>query len=181
MPRARNKEDLLKFAAENFNKLNEIIDGMSEPQLNTEFNFSSLNKPEAHWSRDKNVRDILIHLYEWHQLMLAFIKNNAKCSDAKSAIQFLPPEYTWKTYGIMNQALWERHQTTSLATARKQLNKSHEQVMKLAESFTEEQLFTKKFYKWTGTTDLGSYFVSTTASHYDWAIKKLKLHCKMVK
>ena len=29
-----------------------------------------------------------------------------------------------------------------------------------------------------GGTVLGSYFVSTTSSHYDWAIKKLKAHRK---
>ena len=33
-------------------------------------------------------------------------------------------------------------------------------------------------YQWTGTTDLGAYFVSTCSSHYEWAIKKIKAHCK---
>nr|WP_290438624.1 ClbS/DfsB family four-helix bundle protein [Streptococcus salivarius] len=28
---------------------------------------------------------------------------------------------------------------------------------------------------------LGSYFVSTTSSHYDWAMKKLKAHQKNCK
>ena len=39
-------------------------------------------------------------------------------------------------------------------------------------------LFTKKYYNWMGTTDLGAYFVSTCSSHYEWAIKKIKAHCK---
>ena len=47
--------------------------------------------------------------------------------------------------------------------------------------YSNEELFTKKYFNWTGTTDLGSYFVSTTSSHYDWAIKKIKSHCKKVK
>jgi len=56
MPRARNKEDLLKFAAENYETLLSIISNMTENQLNTEFDFSGdENKKEAHWSRDKNV------------------------------------------------------------------------------------------------------------------------------
>ena len=43
-------------------------------------------KKEAHWSRDKNVRDVLIHLYEWHQLMLKFPKKviqtmNSSCQN----------------------------------------------------------------------------------------------------
>jgi len=181
MPRARNKEDLLKFSSDNYNKLKEIIAGMSENQLNTEFDFSDMEKSGAHWSRDKSLRDILIHLYEWHQLLLSFVKNNAKCTDAKNAIQFLPPEYSWKTYGAMNIMFWKRNQSTPLDVAKKQLDKSHAQVMKLAESYSNEELFTKKYFKWTGTTDLGSYFVSASASHYEWAIKKLRLHCKKVK
>ena len=56
------------------------------------------------------------------------------------------------------------------------LEKSHQEVMNLAESFTNEELFSKGVFQWTGSNALGSYFVSATASHYDWAIKKLKAH-----
>ena len=95
-------------------------------------------------------------------------------------ISFLPPDYSWKTYGAMNVEIWKRHQNTPLITAKQLLQDSHQKVMSMADKFTNEELFTKKYFPWTGTTDLGSYFVSTTASHYDWAIKKIKLHCKKV-
>ena len=42
-------------------------------------------------------------------------------------------------------------------------------------------LSSKCVYKWVGGSTLGSYFVSATASHYDWAIKKLKAHQKKCK
>jgi hypothetical protein len=58
------------------------------------------------------------------------------------------------------------------------MSEGHREVLKLIESFTNEELFTKKYYSWTGTTSLGSYAVSSTSSHYDWAIKKLKQHIK---
>ena len=181
MPRARNKADLLKSAQNNYTILMDMISKMSENQLNTPFDFSGdASKKEAHWSRDKNVRDVLIHLYEWHQLMLKFIENNAGKTDSKTAISFLPSEYSWKTYGAMNVMFWNRHQKTSLDSAKQMLADSHKKTMALAEKFSDEELFTKKYFPWTGTTDLGSYFVSTTASHYDWAIKKIKLHCKKV-
>lgn len=35
--------------------------------------------------------------------------------------------------------------------------------------------------KWVGGSTLGSYFVSCTSSHYDWAMKKLKAHQKNCK
>ncbi|MEL3905435.1 MAG: ClbS/DfsB family four-helix bundle protein [Treponema sp.] len=146
--------------------------------MNTPFDFSDdEKKKEAHWSRDKNVRDVLIHLYEWHQLMIQFIEHN---SSGHSVMPFLPSEYSWKTYGQMNQMFWRQHQNTSFEHAKALLEKSHHDVMALIEKYSNEELFTKQYFAWTGTTDLGSYFVSTTSSHYDWAIKKIRLHCKKV-
>ncbi len=177
MPRPTTKEDLLKAANENYSKLMDFIDGMTEQELSTPFDFSDQpNKKEAHWSRDKNVRDVLIHLYEWHKLMLQFPKNNAKTADKKEAIAFLPPEYTWKTYGAMNVMFWKRNQDTTLEDAKEMLAKSHADVIKLIEKYSNEELFKEKYFCWTGNAPLGSYCVSTTSSHYDWALKKLKAH-----
>ena len=67
MPRPKTKEDFIIAAKENYKKLNTIILKMSGEELNTPFDFSKdEKKKEAHWKRDKNLRDILIHLYEWH-------------------------------------------------------------------------------------------------------------------
>ena len=179
MPRPRNKEDLLTAAKENYSKLMDFIASMSEVEMNTPFDFSSdEGKKEAHWSRDKNLRDVLIHLYEWQKLLLKFVENNAGKTDAKTAIAFLPSEYSWKSYGAMNVMFWNRNQSTSLEDAKKNLEKTHAQLLSLIEKYSNEELFTKKHFAWTGGTDLGSYFVSTTSSHYDWALKKLKAHRK---
>ncbi|KEQ37045.1 hypothetical protein SK137_1046 [Streptococcus mitis] len=48
----------------------------------------------------------------------------------------------------------------------------------MIEVFSNDELFTKGVYKWTGGTSLGSYFISSTSSHYGWALKKLKAHQK---
>ncbi|MCR4939276.1 MAG: ClbS/DfsB family four-helix bundle protein [Treponemataceae bacterium] len=179
MPRPKTKDDLLAAAKENYEALIKMIDGLSEKELNTPFDFSDQpSKKEAHWSRDKNVRDLLIHLYEWHQLLLKFPKNNKGVSDKKSAIAFLPAEYSWKTYGAMNQMLWERHQSTSLEDARKMFAESHAATMKLIESYSNEELFMPKHFAWTGNAALGDYCVSNTSSHYAWAMKKIKAHKK---
>ena len=73
---------------------------------------------------------------------------------------------------------WKKHQPTSLEDAKIMFQQSHNEVMKLAETFSNEELFSKGVYKWVGGSTLGSYFVSATASHYDWAMKKLKAHRK---
>ena len=81
----------------------------------------------------------------------------------------------------MNVEFWKKHQNTSLEDATDMLHKSHNEVLELAETFSNEELFSKGVYKWTGGSTLGSYFVSATSSHYEWAMKKLKAHQKNVR
>ena len=178
MPRPKTKEDLMTSAKENYEKLNAIISKMSEEELNTPFDFSKdEKKKEAHWRRDKNLRDVLIHLYEWHQLILNWVNSN-KNGEEKA---FLPQPYNWKTYGEMNVEFFKKHQDTPLQKAKEMLKQSHIKVLDLAETFTNDELFSKGTYEWVGGSVLGSYFVSVTSSHYDWAIKKLKAHQKNCK
>ena len=178
MARARSKEELIINAKESYYKLMKLISELTEKELNTEFDFSDdEKKKEAHWKRDKNLRDILTHLYEWHQLILNWVHSNQKGEEKP----FLPEPYNWKTYGDMNVEFWKKHQNTSLEDATKMFHKSHSDVLALAEKFTDEELFSKGVYKWVGGSVLGSYFVSATASHYDWAMKKIKAHQKNCK
>ena len=178
MARPKTKENLMIAAKENFEKLNTLISKMSDKELTTPFDFSKdEKKKEAHWKRDKNLRDVLIHLYEWHQLILNWVESNQKGEEKP----FLPEPYNWRTYGDMNVEFWKKHQNISLEDATRNLEKSHKDVLELAEKFTNEELFSRKIYKWVGGSTLGSYFVSTTSSHYDWAIKKLKAHQKNCK
>ncbi len=81
----------------------------------------------------------------------------------------------------MNVAFWKKHQKTYLEEATRLLVQSHKEVLELMEVFSNDELFIKGVYKWTGGTSLGSYFVSSTSSHYDWALKKLKAHRKNCK
>ena len=94
---------------------------------------------------------------------------------------FLPQPYNWKTYPGMNVEFWEKHQETTFDQAREMLKESHREVMEQIDSFTNEELFEKKHFDWTGSTNVGSYCVSTTSSHYDWAMKKIKKHIKTCK
>ncbi|PIE80816.1 MAG: hypothetical protein CSA15_01410, partial [Candidatus Delongbacteria bacterium] len=171
-------KDLLEASKSNFEKLNELINNLSEEEFNTEFDFSDdIKKKEAHWSRDKNIRDILVHLYEWHQLAINWINRNRE----GESVNFLPEPYSFKNYGEMNVKFWEKHQKTPYEKALTMVADSHRKVMKIIDTFTDEELFTKKHFSWTGTTSLGSYLISSTSSHYDWGIKKIKAHKKNIK
>lgn len=77
MGRPATKTDLLTAAAANYEKLNTLVSGLTEKELSTPFDFSGdEKKKEAHWKRDKNLRDIFIHLYEWHLLLLNWVSSN---------------------------------------------------------------------------------------------------------
>ncbi len=115
-----------------------------------------------------------MHLYEWHQLLLTWVQANQRGDNWP----FIPKPYNWKTYGDMNVAFWKKHQETQLDEAKSMLAESHAKVMALAETFSNEELFSKGAFPWVGGSTLGSYFVSNTSSHYDWAMKKLKAHKK---
>lgn len=178
MARPTSKKDLIEAASTNYEKLWKLIDTMTEKELNTEFNFlDDTKKKEAHWGRDKNLRDILIHLYEWHQLLLNWVNSNTKGNN----IAFLPKPYNWKTYGEMNVEFWKKHQKTELETSKNIFKNSHKEVLSTIENFSNEELFSKGIFNWTGTTTLGSYCVSATSSHYNWAMKKLRAHIKKLK
>ncbi len=178
MARPSTKKDLIDLSNANFEKLLKLIENLSQKEFNTEFDFSDNPKlKEAHWSRDKNVRDVLVHLYEWHNLLIYWIEENQKGIKR----DFLPSPYTWKNYQEMNIKFWDKHQKTSSEKSLEMLKNSHKVVMDLINSFTNEELFTKKYFSWTGTTSLGSYCVSSTSSHYDWAIKKINKHKNIIK
>lgn len=177
MGRPTTKSDLISIATSNYEKMKLLISSLTEKELSTPFDFMGDDKKkEAHWRRDKNLRDVLIHLYEWHQLLLQWVQSNEKGESRP----FIPEPYNWKTYGDMNIEFWKKHQNTTLEEATELLNISHEEVINLAETFSNDELFSKGVYKWVGGSTLGSYFVSATASHYDWAIRKLKAHQRNV-
>lgn len=173
MPRPTTKAELITAAEEKYKALLSLIDSLNEKELATAFDFSAdPKKKEAHWKRDKNLRDILIHLYEWQRLLLDWIATN-QSGERKP---FLPEPYNWRNYGQMNQVFWEKHQQTSLEEAKELLHTNQTEVLAFAQQFSNEELFTKGAFDWVGGTTLGSYFISATSSHYDWAMKKIKAH-----
>ena len=174
MPRPTTKQELIAKSVERFHCLWSLIDSIDDKNQNANFNFSENIGKEAHWKRDKNIRDVLTHLFEWHQLLLIWVNDNQSGKERP----FLPAPYNWKTYGDMNSKFWEKHQHTSFDSSKEMLKESHDKVASLVGNFSDKDLFLKGRMSWVGSSTLGQYFTSVTASHYDWAIKKIKMHIK---
>ena len=171
MSRPTDKKSLLELSETNFNKLLDFINDLPDEIKNKTFKNDELN------DRDKTVSDVICHLHEWHLMMETWYKTGM--SGKKPAI---PAEgYTFQTLPKLNHKIWEKYKGTELKKSITMFKKSHKDVMALIEKHTDDELFTKKKYQWTGTTSLGAYFISATSSHYDWGLKTIKPLKKMVR
>ncbi|TQR31889.1 hypothetical protein DMB92_05780 [Campylobacter sp. MIT 99-7217] len=167
MPRPSNKTELIEASTLEYNKLMSFIDKLDK---NTQI--SPFTYPNAKNVRDKNIRDVLIHLHEWHNLLLNFVKNNL--AQTSQNTPFFPEGYNWRTYAKLNLVFHEKHQNTSLDLSKRLLEQSHKAVLAMLELINEDELFSKGTFKWCKGTALGSYFISSLSSHYIWALKSIK-------
>ena len=170
MARATTKTDLIATSQKNYAQLRELIASFTPTEQEGSFAFSGASLTQAHWERDQNIRDVIAHLYEWQVLLLAWVKAN----QAGASQPFLKAGYNWRNYAGMNEEFWTAHQKDTLEEMLACLDQTHGAVMALAESFSNEELFAKNVFPWVGGTTLGSYFTSNMASHYEWALKKIK-------
>lgn len=170
MPRPVDKSGLLSLGDENFKKLFGFIETLPKEYQTRIYGNNELN------DRDKTIADVICHLHEWHVMMKNWY--DIGMSGKKPAIP--AEDVTWATLPVLNHRIYEKHKGTELADAMALLNKSHKEMIEIIKSHTDDDLFTKKKYVWTGTTSLGAYLVSATSSHYDWALKTIKPIRKLI-
>ncbi|MCB0737322.1 MAG: ClbS/DfsB family four-helix bundle protein [Bacteroidetes bacterium] len=168
MPRPTTKQELLDLSQKNYQKLLNYIDSQPDEKQVADFPVGTLNR---------NVRDVLAHLHEWHNMMQRWYNEGM----AGQNPDIPAVGYTWKTTGDLNREINQQFSATPLPKVRELLENSHQQVVALIEKHTNDELFEKNRYKWTGTTSLGAYLISATSSHYDWALKLIKKSLKGMK
>lgn len=161
MSRPKNKTELLDLSQQNYQKLMDFVDKLSTEQQQAEFVPGIMNR---------NIRDVLAHLHHWHLMMLDWYTVGM----AGDKPDMPAKGYTWKTTPELNRTIWEKYNVVGLTKIRHDFADSFAQLQTIIQSHSNEELFTKKLYKWTGSTSLGSYLVSATSSHYDWGLKLMK-------
>lgn len=161
MSRPQNKTQLLELSQENFQNLNNYIDSFSIEEQNRDFPEGTMNR---------NIRDVIAHLHHWHIMFLDWYEKGMSGKKPD-----MPAKgYTWKTTPELNKEIWVLYQTHSLVSVRKLFQESFDKIQLIITHHSNEELFEKKKFSWTGSTSLGSYLVSATSSHYDWALKLIK-------
>lgn len=131
MARPATKDGLLVAAADRFAKLTSLIGSLPANAMAGEFTFAD---------RDRNVRDVLWHLHTWHEMVIEW----HRVGTIEGSVPAVPGQgYTWKTLPDLNLKVWQRAQVVSLAAAREALAVSHAAVLRLIESHTNEELFSR--------------------------------------
>jgi len=159
MPRPKTKDELLEASQQEFEKLLALVEPLPEEII-------SKGGACEHWS----INDILAHLSAWHEMYLTWYRVEM----AGEKPEMPAPGFTWKTTPELNERIYREYQDAHYQEVLDNLKGSHHKVMEIIRQHTNEELFTKKRYAWTGSTSLGSYTVSSTSSHYDWANKHIK-------
>ncbi len=112
-----------------------------------------------------SVKDLLAHLDAWHELVLAW----ERAGRAGDQVAIPAPGLTWAQTPQLNDGIWRRTRGDSWDDVMARLVASHAAIRTVVASYSEDDLFTKRRFAWTGSTSVGSYAVSATTSHYDWA------------
>lgn len=118
------------------------------------------------------VKDILTHLSVWEQLFLGWYQAGVR---GETPVTPAPGHtWGWKSLGELNQRIFLEHQAQSPAETAQALAASHEQVVALIQTLSEEELFTPGRYGWLGKATLEASIRANTYNHYRWATKLIR-------
>lgn len=108
------------------------------------------------------VKDFLAHRTEWGRMMIRWYQ------EARAGGQPAVPteKYKWNQLKELNAEIHERFAETPLNEVEAEFARVHDELYHLIEGLSEEELFTKKRFTFTGSSDLVTYLNSATASHY---------------
>ncbi len=157
MRRYKTKEELILASEETFSKLMNLILSQSIEEINQSFKFEY---------RDKNYRDVLVHLHEWHIMLFGYL--DVSLNQKKEPI--VPKEgYTWKEIDELNVEIWKAYQDTSFESAKSMIVESHVRLLNIILDLTDQELFERNQFKWAPAT-LADFIDHCAAHHYEWAI-----------
>jgi len=159
MPRPQSKQEIYEAIEVERSKLLDAISKLSNEQM---------EMPGACelWS----AKDILSHLVDWEQRGLRWYR-----AGLRGEVPRTPDEnYNWRQLPALNHEIYLKYKDLSLTEVKKNFEESFAEMMDSIDGMSEEELFTPKYYEWTGNSLLRDYVNANTASHYRWASKLIK-------
>jgi hypothetical protein len=157
MRRFQTKQDLILACEDQFSMLMKLIQSQSLEKQNLAFLFDY---------RDKNFRDVLAHLHEWHLMLFGYL--DVSLNQKKEPV--VPKEgYTWAEMDELNIEIWKSYQNTSLDEIKSLIIESHVKLLNLILMLSNQELFERNQFNWAPRT-LADFIDHCGAHHYEWAI-----------
>ena len=150
MSRFTSKQELLDDVVKERTKLEDLLAAIPDDQKLVEV------------TDGMSVKDFLAHRTEWGRMAIRWYEE-AKAGGTPA----VPTErYKWNQLKELNADIHDRFARVPLDEIEVNFADVHDRLYELIEGTTDEELFTKQYYSFTGSSDLATYLNSATASHY---------------
>lgn len=117
----------------------------------------------------RTVGDVLAHLHAWHVVFDGWV-----AQERAGSVPAFPAEgYTWDDLKSLNDAFYQAHRERPYDAVRSMLVSSHQMMLALLDTFTEEELTRPDVFGWLGGEPLGDVAHECLAGHYHWALRTL--------
>lgn len=159
MARPLNKTQLFAAIQKEFDALEKFLAGLSQEQF-----YRSLAADT--WA----VKDFIAHLYEWQQMFFTWYETGLRGETPAVPA----PGFKWNQLPALNQQIFEKYRGLTHEQALALFHESHRKTLQLIENLPDTDLATPGLYAWMNQNTLLAYLNSTTAAHYNWALKEIK-------
>ncbi|MFO7680934.1 MAG: ClbS/DfsB family four-helix bundle protein [Chloroflexota bacterium] len=160
MPRPVSKDQLLAAMQKEHGSLDILL--ASLPPETTQQTSDTIEN----WA----VKDVLAHVTAWEQMVLSWYR-----AGLQGEAPHLPaPGFNWRQIPALNEKIYQEHRLEPYGKVRQSFDASYEEILQTLQKIDNEDLFTPERYAWTNKNTMGTYFVSATSSHYDWAKKEIR-------
>jgi hypothetical protein len=150
-----------------------LLEAIHTARSQLEKKFSKLSPKQMTWPGsmdDWSVKDILAHLVDWEQRFIGWYQ-----AGLQGEIPETPaPGMTWRELPKLNKLIYERYRDRPLEDVLQDFHDSYNKVLKLVEDMSDEEIFTKGFYAWTGNSSLETWIAANTYKHYNWARRQIR-------
>ncbi len=157
MSRFTTKAELMRDASDAWARLQDLLASIPDAAKTVEVIDSM------------SIKDFLAHRAEWGRMMVGWYREASIVGEPAVPTE----QYGWNQLGELNAEIHERFLHVPLDELEGELAAVHAELMQLIEGCTEDELFTRRFYAFTKTSDLATYFTSATGGHYRSAYKHI--------
>jgi hypothetical protein len=159
MPIAKTKMELLEAIEAEHRSLNKCIEMLSVEER-------ELPGVCHEWS----AKDVMAHLVEWKKMFLGWYEEGLQGRNPITPAKDLK----WTQTPALNDRIYRKWKGERWEVILAEFESTYAQMLKLAHSISEEELFRKQLYPWLRVWPLSRWIAAQTSSHYRWARTRIR-------